>query len=348
MSVTQRPPPDLDGESRTGVDGSRSSARSGVLRTIFWNTRQQRARAVWLALLPVVGAYAALIAGEVVATEIGLPVQVGFALFSFAALVTVVALMGVSSRYLGARRIPDYGLAVDRRWRVDFAAGLVVGFVAVSIPFLFALALGWVEIGAVFDAGELALLPGFVAVGAGLLCVGVWEELAIRGVLLGNTADGLRRWLSPHRAIAVAVALSGLVFGLAHIAQPDYAPLILTWVFAGLVFGGMYVFSGSLALPIGAHITVNAAYQMVFVRTDYAGTESYSAVMRIVPDPALAFLQAGGVIDIGVYGTLGLLTYLWLRFSRGKITIDPVALQLAASEPRARRRTDDAVHRSRQ
>lgn len=330
MSVTQRPPPDLDGESGTGVDGSRSSARSGVLRTVFWNARQRRARAVWLALLPVVGAYAALIAAEVVTTEVGLPVQVGFALFSFAALVTVVALMRVSSRYLGARRIADYGLAVDRRWRVDLAAGLVVGFVAVSIPFLFALAVGWVEIGAVFDAGELALLPGFVAVGVGLLFVGIWEELAMRGVFLGNTADGLRRWLSPHRAVAVAVALSGLIFGLAHIGQPAYKPLILTWVLAGLVFGAMYVCSGSLALPIGAHITVNVAYQMVFVRTDYAGTESYSAVMRIVPDPALAFLQTGGVIDIGVYSTLGLLTYLWLRFSRGNVTIDPAALQLAA------------------
>jgi hypothetical protein len=50
--------------------------------------------------------------------------------------------------------------------------------------------------------------------------------------------------------------------------------------------------------------TVNVAYQMVFVRTDYAGTESYSAVMRIVPDPALAFLPTGGVIDIGVTAPL--------------------------------------------
>lgn len=328
MSVTQRPPPDLDAARGTAVDGGRSLARSGVLRTIFWNARQRRARAVWLALLPVVGAYAALIAGEVVTTEVGFPVQVGFVLFSFAALVTVVTLMRVSSRYLGARRIPDYGLVVDRRWRVDFAAGLVIGLGAVSVPFLFAIAMGWVEIGAVFDAGDLALLPGFVVVGAGVLCVGVWEELAMRGVFLGNTADGLCRWLSPHRALAAAVALSGLVFGLAHIGQPDYKPLILTWVLAGLVLAGMYVFSGSLALPIGAHITVNVAYQMVFVRTDYAGTESYSAVMRIVPDPALAFLQTGGVIDIGVYATLGLLTYVWLRFSRGKVTIDPAALRL--------------------
>ena len=319
----------------TGADERRSSAPSGVLRTIFWNTRQQRARAVWLVLLPVVGAYTALIAAEVVTTEAGLPMQVGFALFSFAALVAVVALMKFSGRYLGARSMQHYGLVVDRRWRVDFAAGLIVGFVAVSIPFLFALVVGWVEIGAVFDAGELALLPGFVAVGAGLLCVGIWEELAVRGVFLCNTADGLRRWLSPYRAVAAAVALSGVTFGLFHIAQPDYKPLVLTWVLAGLVLGGMYVFSGSLAMPIGAHITVNVAYQMVFVRTDYAGTESFSAVMRIVPDPALAFLQSGGVIDIGIYSTLGLLTYLWLRFSRGDVTIDLAALQLTSppSEP---------------
>lgn len=298
------------------------------LRTIFWNTEQQRARAVWLILLPVVGAYAALVAAEVLATAVGLPVQVGFALWSFAALLAAVAVVKVSSRYLGARSLQGYGMGFDRRWRRDLIAGMVIGFVAVAAPVLFALAVGWAEIDGMLDAGELALLPGFAIVGVGVLCVGVWEELAMRGVFLCNAADGFRAWLSPRRAIGAAVGLSGLVFGLAHIANPDSAPLVLTWVIAGLVLGGMYVYSGNLALPIGAHITVNAAYQMVFVRTDAAGTELFSAVVRVVPDPTLAFLQLGGVIDLGLWLTLGLLTYLWLRLSRGKVTVARAALGL--------------------
>lgn len=327
MSETQRPPPELDGDQQSGVD-DRPAARSGGLRAIFWNAQRRRARGVWLVLLPVVGAYAALLAAEVLATAVGLPVQVGFALWSFAALVAVAALVTFSNRYLGARSLRDYGLVVDRRWCVDLAAGMVIGFVSVAIPILSVLAMGWAEIGALFDAGELALLPGFAVVAVGVLCVGIWEEIAMRGVFLSNAADGFRAWLRPRRAVAAAVGLSGLIFGLAHIANPDYAPLILTWVLAGLVLGGMYVFSGNLALPIGAHIMVNAAYQMVFVRTDTAGAELFSAVVRVVPDPALAFLQIGGVIDIGLWITLGLLTYLWLRFSRGRLSVHLATLKL--------------------
>ena len=328
MGKPARPPPDLDGLNQGGAGGRPPAGRSSPLRAVFWNARQQRARAVWLILLPVVGAYVALIASEVVATAAGLPVQVGFALWSFAALAAALALVRFSHRYLGARSLRDYGLVIDRRWRLDLAAGLVIGLVAAAAPILLVLAMGWAEIGAVFDAGELELLPGFAAVAFGVLCVGIWEEIAMRGVFLSNAADGFRAWLSPRRAVAAAVALSGFVFGLAHIANPDYAPLILTWVLAGLVLGGIYVLTGNLALPIGAHITINAVYQMGLVRTDTAGTEHFSAVMRVTPDPTLAFLQLGGVIDIGLWVTLGLLTYLWLRISRGKVSVDLAALKL--------------------
>lgn len=334
MSETRYLPPDRD-DAPGRAEREHPAGGAGVLRSTFWNARRGRARALWLILLPIVAAYAALLAAEAAATAVGLPVQVGFALWSLAAVGAVLALVTFSSRYLGARTLREYGFVIDRRWRRDLAAGLVIGFVAVAAPILLALAMGWAEVGAVLDAGELALLPGFAAVAVGVLCVGVWEEIAVRGVFLSNAADGFRAWLSPRRAVAAAVALSGVVFGLAHIAHPEYAPLILTWVLAGLILGGMYVLSGNLALPIGAHITVNAAYQMVFVRTDSAGTEQFSAVMRITPDPALPTLQLGGVIDLGMWVTLALLTYLWLRLSRGEVSVHLAGLELDTQpEPR--------------
>ncbi len=177
-------------------------------------------------------------------------------------------------------------------------------------------------------------------VGFGLIWVSLWEELTMRGVFLCNAADGFRRWLSPHRAIAAAVALSGLVFGLAHIAQAGHPVLILIRVLAGVVLGGIYVLSGSLALPIGVHITVNIAYQTLFVRTDSAGSESWSAITRIDVDPSLAFLQAGGVIDVGVWVSLGLLSLAWLRYSRGRVSVDLAALKL---QPRPEHAAPDAA-----
>jgi uncharacterized protein len=166
------------------------------------------------------------------------------------------------------------------------------------------------------------------------MLVGVWEELAVRGVFLCNAADGFRRWLSPHRSVAAAVALSGLIFGLAHLAQPGHPALILTWVASGLVLGGMYVFSGTLALPIGVHITVNMAYQMLLVRTDTIGTDRFSAVMRIDVDPTLAFLQAGRVIDAAVWVVLAVLGYGWLRLSRGQLSVALPGLQPDADPER--------------
>jgi hypothetical protein len=154
MTTTRHAPPASHGPHRPPAELGRR------LRSVFWDRERQRARAVWLILVPVVGAYVALIAVEVVAAASGVPVQIGFVLMNLAALATLVGLVVVSRRYLGGRRVSGYGLVIDRRWRIDFVAGLGIGLAGVSIPFMAGVAVGWLEIGAVFERGELALLPG--------------------------------------------------------------------------------------------------------------------------------------------------------------------------------------------
>jgi membrane protease YdiL (CAAX protease family) len=319
---TQPSPSDLESPTR------RRSAPLRLLRALFWNEDGQRARAPWLILIPVVGAFATMTIVELALADSGMALSVQHALWNAAAAFAAIALIVLSRRYLGARSLADYGLRFDRRWRTDLNAGLAIGIVGVTIPFVVGIALGWLEIAQVLSRGELALLPGIAVAVFAFTWVGLWEELTMRGVFLCSTADGLRRWLSPPRAIAAAIGLSGLVFGVGHLAHTGVSPLLLTWVFAGMVFGVIYVLSGSLALPIGIHITFNLAANAIFARTDRAGGEHYSTLTRVDVDPDLAFLQYGGLLDIAAFASVLLLSVGWLWRSQGDLTIDPARSQL--------------------
>lgn len=299
-------------------------------RTIFWNGEQRRARIPWLIALPLVGAYASIIvAGEVV--DGALPVPVQALVLTCAPAIVAVALVMVSRRFLGSRRgLAEYGLAVDRRWMIDLLAGLGIGIAGVSIPFLIGIGSDWMDVVAVFDRGQLALWPGILLFVLAMLFTGLWEELVLRGVFLCNAADGLRRWLPPRRAIAGGVALSAIVFGLGHLGQPEIPAFILTWILAGVVFGVIYVYSGNLALAIGAHAAFNITYNVLFSRTDIAGTEDFSAITRVAVDPFLSDLGAGGPIEIAAFLSVGALALLWLRLTRGTLAVKAAALGVEA------------------
>jgi uncharacterized protein len=307
---------------------SRPSAPYRMLRAVFWHDHGRRARAPWLILIPVVGAVAAMTIVELAVADSGMALSAQHALWNLAAAVAAVALVLLSRRYLGARSLADYGLRFDRPWRSDLSAGLAIGVVAVAIPYAVGIAAGWIEVAEVFTSGDFGVLAGIAVAVFAFIWVGLWEELTMRGVFLCNTADGLRRWLSPHRAVAAAIGLSGLVFGVGHLAHTGVSPLLLTWVFAGVVFGVVYVLSGSLALPIGIHITSNIAYNSIFARTDSAGSEHYSTITRVDVEPDLAFLQYGGLLEIAAFAAVLLLSIGWLWRTRGRVSIDLDALQL--------------------
>jgi hypothetical protein len=245
-------------------------------------------------------------------------------------------LVHASRRFLGARRgLADYGLAVDRRWLVDLTAGLGIGLAGLAIPYLIGIGAGWLEVVAVFDRGQLALWPGIALIVFSMFWVGLWEELLLRAVFICNAADGLRKWLSPRRAVAGGIVVSAVVFGVAHLAQAAQAALVLTWVLSGVVLGVIYVLSGNLALTIGIHAAFNIAYNVLFVRTDVAGTEALSAITRVGVDPTLPFLVSGGALEAGAWITVGLLALLWLSYSR-RLFVDLEALEVGdedASKP---------------
>jgi uncharacterized protein len=313
-----------------------------TVRTIFWSDAHRRARVPWLILVPLVGAFMATSADTLVPFE--LPLPVASLLASGAPAVVAVLLVVLSRRFLGGRRLVDYGLAIDRRWMVDLTAGLVVGLLAVSIPFMVAIGAGWAEIVATFDPGDMALWPGILVYVIAMLCTGFWEELVLRGVFLCNAADGLRRWLSPHRAVVGALTLSALVFALGHLGQTGVSVTMLTFVLSGVVLGIVYLYSGNLALVIGAHAAFNITSNVLFARADGV-TDGLSAIMRIEVEPSLTVLRPGGLLEAAAFLLVALLGLLWLRHSRGSVSIDLPALGLPpdAAAPQARRSTAQPV-----
>lgn len=93
------------------------------------------------------------------------------------------------------------------------------------------------------------------------LSAGVWEELLYRGYLI--------RYLSSMFGIVVAIVASSVVFGFAHLAHGASAAIRAGVL--GLVFAGLFLFSGSLWLPIVLHAFIDV-YAGLTARTIYVSS----------------------------------------------------------------------------
>ena len=206
-----------------------------------------------------------------------------------------------------------------RRWaaiRLDSAAlqprsvatGGLLGALAVGVPSLVLLAIGWLH--AVPAPDGSSILTGLSTL-LFLAPAALWEELMFRGYAF----TVLSEWLHP----AVALGLTSAVFGLVHLQNSGAsAPSISVVVLAGVFLGGVLLATKSLYAAFAAHLAWNwtlagvlhaAVSGIPFVTPDYQ-------VVDAGPDWA-----TGGVWgpEGGVPAALGLAVasiYLYLRRSR--------------------------------
>lgn len=179
---------------------------------------------------------------------------------SIASLFGAVLSVWLAARFLDRRPVRDLGLRPDLAWWGDLCFGLLLGAGLISALFGVELALGWVSVeGALATNGTrapfvLALLFPTIT----FVCVGFYEELIHRGYQIRNAAEGLSGLLGPRSAVLAAWALSSAFFGLLHAQNPNATLLsTLNISLAGILLGAGYVLTGSLAIPIGLHITWN-------------------------------------------------------------------------------------------
>jgi hypothetical protein len=166
--------------------------------------------------------------------------------------------------------------------------------------------------------------------------VGIYEELLSRGYHLINLAEGFNHRLVGERwALLLAYAVSSLAFGVLHLGNPNASWVsVINICLAGIFLGLGMVLTGSLAIPIGLHITWNFFQGNVFgfavsgIRTGATviATETVANTWLV----GGAFGPEAGLLSILAMLLGGLLTVLWVRRSH------PLKLRtdLAKYEPR--------------
>ncbi|WP_432929428.1 lysostaphin resistance A-like protein [Microbispora sp. CA-135349] len=188
--------------------------------------------------------------------------------------------------------------------------GLLIGvgmFAAVIVNLAF---LGYYRVDGLGSVTGAVGLLGFMAAAA------VTEELMFRGVLFRFVEQWAGTW--------IALVLTGLVFGLMHLAN-EHATLwgaIAIAIEAGGMLAAAYAATRTLWLPIGLHFGWNFAAAGIF-STEVSGNGATQGLLHSVTSgPALL---TGG--DFGpeaspyavVFGLALTVVFLWLARRRGNL-----------------------------
>ena len=153
--------------------------------------------------------------------------------------------------------------------------GILAGVAIFTAVIAIAFALGIYRI---VGKGDHSVLPvALVTIG---FLPAFTEELLFRGILF--------RWIEEFAGSWIALTLTSLLFGLAHIFNPG-----ATWfssfaiaVEAGLLLGGAYMLTRSLWMPVGLHAAWNFAEGPVF-GVPVSGGPSAGLVRASISGPSL-------------------------------------------------------------
>lgn len=320
--------------------GSSLGSRMRQTAEIFWNRDQRRLRAGWRVTIQLLLwlFVPALLGGLLGAPLAALLTQLLPALEPIAGravnfTLTLIGALGgtwLATRFLDHRPFRELGLYFDRNWWIDFSFGLVLGALLMALIFVVERVMGWIEVTGAFVVADdtpfaVAILGPLIV----FVVVGITEELLARGYEIKNLAEGFKREpLTPALAVLLAWLFSSVLFGLLHMFNPNatwYSTLSL--MFAGIFLGTGFVLTGSLAIPIGLHITWNLFQGNVFgfpVSGNDFTTVTFIAIRQGGPD-----LWTGGPFgpEAGLVGLIAmvlgsLLTVAWVQRRYGDAQID--------------------------
>ncbi len=181
-------------------------------------------------------------------------------------LASIAALYSTSARRLGLAVVVVLTHKALRRWLegardTDFAAhhalrelglGLGLGFALFALAAGVVAALGGLQIEGLRGLGQFWSLAAMAVTSA------VFEETLFRGVLLRHIEAMARSW--------VALALTALLFGAAHLMNPHaslFAALAIA-IEAGVMLGAAYLLTRRLWLALGIHAAWNFTQGWVF------------------------------------------------------------------------------------
>jgi membrane protease YdiL (CAAX protease family) len=324
-------------ESETDTDFERTASRStdvdrradrdgitGYVGSVLWNRTESRPRALWR----VLGAYVAGLVGifvlpGLVLAGTELPSSVTGAATSLIGAVSGLLISVGFAKYVDRRPLTDYGLAFGLSWLKDFGAGSVIALAGMAAALPVSLLAGWATVSEVFSGGAGAnVLPFAAAFGVYTVqwaSTAFWEELVFRGLILTSAVEGLRnRWLSDRGAIVVGVVVSSLIFSIGHF--PSSLRGFGSRVMLGIILGGAYVWTDSLALPMGLHFLINFATNNIYGLANVSeAAEAMPMLIRPTFTGPSQFVQTFGLVNTGAWLCVAALTAGYVTFRYGGI-----------------------------
>lgn len=248
---------------------------------------------------------------------------VGYTAGSLVYIAGILLVMQLFSRFIDRRPLQGYGLLVNREWWLDLVAGLFIGAFTLCGVALAEKSLGWVEFTNVSRAAfSVPLLVTGLLSFLNLAAVGLGEELTFRGYQMTTFAEGFGRNSSSRKALILSLTVSSIFFGLVHLMNPNasFLPAVIITL-AGLLLGLSYVWSGSLALPVGIHVAWGFFEEFVFGFANSGQAPANSLLQNTGSGPALwtggTFGPEGGLLILILIAVDVLLVWLWTINRRG-------------------------------
>ncbi|MET7861978.1 CPBP family intramembrane glutamic endopeptidase [Micromonospora taraxaci] len=167
-----------------------------------------------------------------------------------------------------------------------------------------------------YDIDGLGSVTGAVALLGFMAAAAVTEELMFRGVLFRIVEERTGTW--------IALVLTGVVFGLMHLLNPDASVwgAICIAVEAGFMLAACYAATRNLWVPIGLHFGWNFAAGGIFSVVVSGNGESEGLLDTSMSGPALVtgggFGPEGSLYTV-VAGVALTMVFMWLAHRRGHV-----------------------------
>ena len=171
-------------------------------------------------------------------------------------LAAAIIASAVSARLLERRSFASIGFKLHRGWVRDFLLGSAMGAAALAIAVGIAAAAGAITFG-VQTRSVVALSQGFLITFFFFLIAAATEELIFRGFPFQALVHNLGG--------VAAIAITSVVFGLAHLANPSSSAFsTINTILAGVWLGMAYLITRSLWLATALHFSWNFAMVFIF------------------------------------------------------------------------------------
>lgn len=223
------------------------------------------------------------------------------------AVPVLVIIYKLAVRHLGEHPRDDFK---DARAARHLFLGLVAGLL------IFSLAVGVAAMMGIYTVkGEGDLTGLFTAVVGSAIFPAVNEEIIFRGILF--------RWIEEWGGSWVALLLTSLFFGAAHLANPNASWIAAVGIAfeAGVMLGAAYMLTRSLWLPMGIHAAWNFTQGEIY-DIPVSGMPVHGLLVARLSGPPLltgnGFGLEASLIAI-VVATLFGLCLLWLAIRDGEL-----------------------------